>query len=90
MDRTFFAAGAVSAFIAVATGAFGAHGLKSRLSPEMLNTFEVGARYQMYHALALMIAAWAHTRWPGTLVVAGGWFFVVGTILFQAVFICSV
>lgn len=83
MDRIFFATGAVSACIAVATGAFGAHGLKSRLSPEMLNTFEVGARYQMYHALALMIVAWAQTRWPGTLVVASGWLFVVGTILFS-------
>ena len=83
MERTFFSIGAVSAFIAVAAGAFAAHGLKSRLSPEMLTTFEVGARYQMYHALALIAAAWAQTRWPGTLTTTSGWFFVIGTVLFS-------
>ena len=83
MERTFFAAGAVSAFIGVAAGAFGAHGLKSRLSVEMLNAFEVGARYQVYHALALLAVAWAASRWPGTLVVTSGWLFVVGTVLFS-------
>lgn len=83
MERNFFAAGAISALIAVAAGAFGAHGLKSRLSAEMLNAFEVGVRYQVYHAFALMAVAWALTRWPGTLVVTSGWLFVVGTALFS-------
>jgi uncharacterized membrane protein YgdD (TMEM256/DUF423 family) len=83
MDRVFFTVGALSAFIGVAAGAFGAHGLKSRLSPEMLNTFEVGVRYQMYHAFALTVAAWAHTRWPGTQVTVGGWLFIAGTLLFS-------
>ena len=83
MERIFFVAGAVSAFIAVAAGAFGAHGLKGRLDAEMLSVFEVGVRYQMYHAFALVLAAWRQTRWPGTLVATGGWFFIVGTILFS-------
>ena len=83
MERLFFAIGAVSAFVAVAAGAFGAHGLKSRLSPEMLTVFETGVRYQMYHALALLLAAWAQTRWPGTLLTTGGWFFIAGTLLFS-------
>ncbi len=83
MERLFFAIGAISAFIAVAAGAFGAHGLKSRLSPEMLATFEVGVRYQMYHAFALIVAAWAQTRWPSSFVAASGWFFVIGTVLFS-------
>ena len=83
MDRVFFAIGAVSAFIGVAAGAFGAHGLKSRLSAEMLSVFEVGVRYQMYHAFALIVTAWAQTRWPSTLVTASGWFFVIGTVLFS-------
>ena len=52
MDRFFFTAGAIAAFIAVALGAFGAHSLKTKLSADMLNIFEVGVRYQMYHALA--------------------------------------
>ena len=82
MDRLFFTLGAISAFIAVALGAFAAHGLKARLSPDMLATFEVGARYQMYHALALLAVAWACTRWPGAAVNASGWLFVAGTVLF--------
>ncbi|NIR47234.1 DUF423 domain-containing protein [candidate division KSB1 bacterium] len=83
MERLFFAIGAVSAFVAVAAGAFGAHGLKSRLSPDMLDTFEVGVRYQMYHALALLAVAWACSRWPGTLTTASGWLFIIGTIIFS-------
>jgi len=51
MERLFAAAGAVSAAVAVAAGAFGAHALRSRLSPDLLAAFEAGARYQMYHAL---------------------------------------
>ena len=83
MDRTFFIIGAVSAFVGVAAGAFGAHGLKARLAPEMLDTFEVGARYQMYHAFALFVAAWAQGRWPGASANAAGWCFVAGTLLFS-------
>jgi uncharacterized membrane protein YgdD (TMEM256/DUF423 family) len=83
MDRLFVALGALSAFIAVAAGAFGAHALKSRLTPDMLAVFEVGVRYQMYHAFALIACAWAATKWPGTLVNASGWLFVAGTIVFS-------
>jgi uncharacterized membrane protein YgdD (TMEM256/DUF423 family) len=83
MDRVFFAVGAVSAFVGVAVGAFGAHGLKNRLDAEALAVFEVGVRYQMYHAFALVAAAWAWARWPGTLAVAGGWLFVAGTLVFS-------
>ena len=83
MDRMFFALGAVSGFIAVALGAFAAHGLKARLSPDLLNTFEIGVRYQMFHALALLACGWAATRWPGTAVSAAGWLFVAGTVLFS-------
>ncbi|MDT5156466.1 MAG: hypothetical protein QOC99_2120 [Acidobacteriota bacterium] len=83
MDRLFFLVGALSAFVGVALGAFGAHGLKGRLSEDMLATFEVGVRYQMYHAFALMAAAWAWARWPGTLTSAAGWLFLAGTIVFS-------
>lgn len=83
MDRVFFIIGVVSAFIGVAAGAFGAHGLKSRLSADMLSVFEVGVRYQMYHAFALIVAAWAQGKWPGTLVMASGWLFITGTALFS-------
>ena len=83
MDRTFFLIGALSAFVGVAAGAFGAHGLKDRLGAEMLAVYEVGVRYQMYHAFALIAAAWAQTRWPGSLTSASGWLFVAGTIIFS-------
>ena len=83
MDRLFFSLGAASAFVAVAAGAFGAHALRARLSPELLAVFETGARYQMYHALGLMAVAWAATRWPGALPQWAGWLFVGGTVLFS-------
>ena len=83
MDRVFFALGCVSGFLAVGLGAFGAHALKARLSPELLATFEVGVRYQMYHALALLAVGWAATRWPGTAANASGWLFVAGTVIFS-------
>jgi uncharacterized membrane protein YgdD (TMEM256/DUF423 family) len=83
MERVFFALGALSALVAVAAGAFGAHALRERLAPEMLAVFEVGARYHMYHALALLAAAWAIGRWPGGTAVTAGWLFVAGTLVFS-------
>jgi uncharacterized membrane protein YgdD (TMEM256/DUF423 family) len=81
MDRTFLALGALMAGLAVAAGAFGAHGLRNRLSPEMLAVFETGVRYQMYHALGLLAVAWAATRWPGA--ATAGWLFVAGIVVFS-------
>jgi len=83
MDRLLFVLGSVSGLIGVALGAFAAHGLKERLAPELLATFEVGVRYQMYHAFALIAAAWACARWPGAAPVAAGWCFLAGTVLFS-------
>jgi uncharacterized membrane protein YgdD (TMEM256/DUF423 family) len=83
MDRLFFPIGALSAFISVAAGAFGAHALRARLSPEYLAVFETAARYQMYHALGLLAVAWAVARWPGTLPRWAGWLFVVGAVFFS-------
>jgi uncharacterized membrane protein YgdD (TMEM256/DUF423 family) len=82
MDRTFVAIGAISGLLGVALGAFAAHGLRSRLEPEMLQVFEVGVRYQMYHALALVAVGWAATRSPGAA-GAAGWLFVAGTLIFS-------
>ncbi|HEY2989293.1 MAG TPA: DUF423 domain-containing protein [Candidatus Binatia bacterium] len=83
MDRFFFAAGSLSAFLAVALGAFAAHGLKGKLTPDLFNVFEVGVRYHMYHALALLAVAWATNRWPWPSTNAAGWFFIFGTIAFS-------
>ena len=83
MDRFFFIVGAIMAFLAVALGAFGAHALKNRLTPDMLEIFEVGVRYHMYHALGLLAVAWATSRWPESNVTAAGWAFIVVIIIFS-------
>lgn len=83
MERHFLSAGAFSAFIAVAAGAFGAHYLKGRLDPEMLVVFETAVRYQMYHALALALLAIAIQNKSGKWGRAAGWLFIWGTILFS-------
>src|SRR3712207_4650258 len=83
MDRIFFRLGAMSALISVAAGAFGAHALRDGLAATSLAVFEAAARYQMYHALALLAVAGAASRWPGAPARWSGWCFVAGTILFS-------
>jgi uncharacterized membrane protein YgdD (TMEM256/DUF423 family) len=83
MDRIFAVLGALSGFVAVGAGAFGAHALKARLTPDLLAVFDTGARYQMFHALALLAVAWACARWPGRTAMASGWCFVAGTLIFS-------
>jgi len=83
MVRVFFGLGAVLGGIGVAVGAFGAHGLRSRIGPEMLAVFETGVRYHLVHALALLAVGWAASRWPSPAVAAAGWFFVAGVFLFS-------
>ena len=83
MVSGWFATGAVAAGIGVALGAFGAHGLKSRVGPELLEVWETGVRYHMYHALALLLVGWAATRWPGAWTNASGWLFLFGIVVFS-------
>jgi uncharacterized membrane protein YgdD (TMEM256/DUF423 family) len=83
MDRTFLLIGALAGAIGVGLGAFGAHGLRGRLSPEMLAVFETGVRYHMYHALALVATAVLAGRLDGRLVTAAGWLFTSGIVLFS-------
>jgi uncharacterized membrane protein YgdD (TMEM256/DUF423 family) len=81
--RGFATAGAVSALVAVAAGAFAAHALRSRLDQAALAVFETGARYQMYHALALIAAAWVSREAPGPFSTWAGRLFLLGTLLFS-------
>lgn len=87
-------AGALSGALGVAAGAFGAHALRARVEPRMLEVFETAARYQMYHALALFAVAWVYARAtaaaasvaaaPGAgFATAAGWLFIAGTVLFS-------
>ena len=83
MDRAFVLAGAILGFLGVLAGAFGAHALRARISLEQLATFETAVRYQMYHALALLAAAWVASRWPGATATWAGRLFIIGTLLFS-------
>jgi uncharacterized membrane protein YgdD (TMEM256/DUF423 family) len=83
MGGRFVALGAFSGLIAVALGAFAAHALRARLDAALLVTFETGARYQMYHALALLAVGLLAERSPTRLLGASGLLFVAGTILFS-------
>ena len=84
MNQTFFFLGSLLGGLGVALGAFGAHGLRRRISPERLETFETGVRYQIYHALALLAAALLAEWLPGArLAAAAGWLFLAGVALFS-------
>ena len=77
---TLVALGALNAALAVAAGAFAAHGLRERLTVRALEIFETGARYHMYHALAMVLAGvLAATRGAST----AGWLFQAGIVLFS-------
>ena len=83
MGQIFFMIGGLMGFLGVALGAFAAHALRAKLDPGQLAGFEVGVRYQMYHALALLAVGLLHTRWPGVVVTISGWLFVAGAVLFS-------
>lgn len=83
MNNLFTFLGAIGALLGVALGAFGAHTLKQTLSVDMLAVFETGVRYQMYHAFALFVTAWATERYHHPIFTAAGWVFVLGIVLFS-------
>jgi uncharacterized membrane protein YgdD (TMEM256/DUF423 family) len=84
MANTFMLLGSLAGFIGVGAGAFGAHGLRSRLSPDMLAVFETAVRYQMYHAFALLITATVIGRvGDARLLSVAGWSFMAGIVLFS-------
>ncbi|MFB6263057.1 MAG: DUF423 domain-containing protein [Bradymonadaceae bacterium] len=81
--KLFAIAGAVLGALAVAAGAFGAHGLESRLEPDALETWNTAARYQMYHALALLAAGTRGGEWVGAALSTAGWAWIGGTVVFS-------
>lgn len=82
MERTLFAAGAIVALLAVAIGAFGAHGLEGKLDARAMNSFQTAARYQFFHAFGLVAASWAFARWGGRGPMFAGIAFGLGLLLF--------
>jgi uncharacterized membrane protein YgdD (TMEM256/DUF423 family) len=84
MANAFLLVGSLVGFLGVAAGAFGAHGLRSRLSPDMLAVFETAVRYQMYHVFALLITAVVIGRvGDARLLTIAGWSFITGMVLFS-------
>jgi len=83
MVAGWFATGALLCGLGVVLGAFGAHGLQTRLTPDMLDTYEIGVRYHISHALGLLAVAWAAARWPGAWTSASGYLFVAGIVIFS-------
>jgi uncharacterized membrane protein YgdD (TMEM256/DUF423 family) len=81
--RLWIVIGAVSAFVSVAAGAFGAHALKARLTQDMLTIFETGNRYQMYHSLGLIAVGLFAAHRPSGLLTNAGWAMLVGILLFS-------
>jgi uncharacterized membrane protein YgdD (TMEM256/DUF423 family) len=81
--RMWIVLGAASAFLSVAAGAFGAHALKARLSPDLLTIFETGARYHMYHSLGLLAVGLVAQARPSPLLSGAGWAMVAGILLFS-------
>lgn len=79
----WFGIGAAAGGLAVILGAFGAHALKERLTPELLAIFETGVRYHMYHALALLAVGWAADRWGASALGVAGWAFLLGIVVFS-------
>lgn len=81
--KVLFTLGALLGALAVILGAFGAHKLKVVLTPEQLQTFETGVRYQFYHVFAIAIAGLLWMKYPTQGLVVSGWFFVLGILFFS-------
>jgi uncharacterized membrane protein YgdD (TMEM256/DUF423 family) len=84
MLKTFLMLGSLNAFLSVALGAFGAHALKSKLSPDMLNVYQTGVQYHMIHSLGLiLIALLADKLGNSSMVNVSGWALFIGIVLFS-------
>jgi uncharacterized membrane protein YgdD (TMEM256/DUF423 family) len=85
MPRIFLILGAINAFLCVAFGAFGAHGLKQSLSAEMLTVYQTGVQYHFYHSLGLIIVGLVLLHFPKSkYVLLSGWLMLGGIVLFSA------
>lgn len=83
MARLWLGLAAISGFLAVALGAFGAHALKTRLTPEMLAVWRTGVDYQFYHALALLLLGMLARQTPSGMLDLAGGCFAAGIVLFS-------
>jgi uncharacterized membrane protein YgdD (TMEM256/DUF423 family) len=85
MTQIFLTIAAIFGGLSVAGGAFGAHALREKISARSLEIFDTGARYQMYHAIALLLVAILISRLenPPTTLLVSGWLFIIGVVIFS-------
>ncbi len=83
MNKLFLASGTALAALAVILGAFGAHALKAKLEPDSLQVFETGVKYQMYHAIALILVGILFEKFNASTTLYSGYFFLVGVFFFS-------
>lgn len=81
--KLFLSLGAISGALGVMIGAFGAHGLKSKLSAEMLTVYQTGVQYHFYHTFALLAVGLLALKFQSGLLTSSGWSFLVGIIIFS-------
>jgi uncharacterized membrane protein YgdD (TMEM256/DUF423 family) len=83
VGRVLFGIGAVLGFLGVAAGAFGAHAIRQRLTPERLDNWKTAAEYQLWHALATVASGLIAVRWASGSAAAAGWCFIAGVVVFS-------
>lgn len=82
--KTFIVIGAVAMALGVVLGAFGAHGLKSRLTPDLLAVYQTGVEYHLYHALGLILVGILVVQFPHISgLKVGGWLLLAGILVFS-------
>ncbi|MDQ0214202.1 uncharacterized membrane protein YgdD (TMEM256/DUF423 family) [Oikeobacillus pervagus] len=81
--KVFVIIGAINAFLAVALGAFGAHGLEGKVEPRYLEIWKTGVQYQMFHALGLIVVGIISGQAASSLLNWSGWLMLIGIILFS-------
>ncbi len=83
MGRALVGAGALLGFLGVGAGAFGAHAIRQRVTPERLDNWKTAADYQLWHALATIASGLVAVRWASGAAAAAGWCFVAGVVVFS-------
>lgn len=82
--KVFIMLGAINALLAVALGAFGAHGLEGKLEQKYMDIWKTGVQYQMFHALGLLLVAFLAGKYPDSSLVSwSGWLLLIGIVLFS-------
>ncbi|MEI3612056.1 DUF423 domain-containing protein [Pseudogracilibacillus sp. SO30301A] len=81
--KVLFIIGAINGFLAVALGAFGAHGLEGKISENALKTWEKAVNYQMFHTVSILLTGILLLKTQSSTLLWAGWMFVVGILLFS-------